>query len=327
MGEVPRSDGSPCYRHVYYVMGKSSLPYAERCVASLLRSTTESLVVMILTDSPEDAAVVDKAIRPHFDGTRHSLRIVDEVEAGKHAAVYYKDFPAIRQFREGHPCWRKVTDPQMYSEWGQEVIILDPDVYFPNPFAFEEPPEFGIALMWQRPNCLLPEEVVRRAFRQNIALADHTDIGVCQYYAPLHLWVLEDLVKRLSEEPLPRSMHIESIVWAALAAQSGGGLFLPQIYHCYRNTIWRRIARRFGRSGVDSLRRINHQNLTAFHAGGEAKHWLVDAEAAGVLGPLRSAPLRHSPKLRYVPFRPGKFERKFFVRRLAAKTGLSRLWQ
>lgn len=313
-------------RNIYYVLGKGSLPYAERCIASLTRSTTETLSVMILTDAPQDAVEIERAVTPHFAGSRHSLRIVDEVEAREKAQSYYADFPSIRQFREGHPCWRKVTDPQMYSEWGEEVIILDPDVYFPNPFAFEPPPQFGIALMYQQPNCLLPEEVVRRAFNANITMVDHTDIGVCQYYAPLNLFYLEDLIGRLSEKPLPRSMHIESIIWAALAAQSGGGLFLPQVWHCYRNSVTGRIARRFGRSGVDCLRRIDFKHVKAFHAGGEAKHWLVEAEKAGVLA-TRGTNITPTPKVRLTPFRRGKFERKFFLRRMAAKTGISRLWQ
>ncbi len=313
-------------RKIYYVLGKGSLPYAERCIASLVRSTRETLSVMILTDSPEDAVLVGEAIEPLFAKTRHSLRVVDEVEARARADFYYADFPAIRRFREGHPCWRKITDPQMYAEWGEEVIILDPDVYFPNPFTFEPAPEFGIALMWQRPNCLLPEAVVRRAFNLAIPMADHTDIGVCQYYSPLNLFLLEDMLERLSSEPLPRSMHIESIVWAALAARSGGGHFLPQVWQCYANTLRSRVARRLGRRGVESLRRLDFKYVKAFHAGGIAKHWLVEAEQAGVLAPRRDN-LAETPLVRYTAYSRSKFERKFFLRRLAAKTGLSRLWE
>jgi hypothetical protein len=313
-------------RKVYYVLGKSSLPYAKCCIASLVRSTTETLSVNILTDAPEDAAAVERATTPLFAGTRHSLRIIDEIEARERANFYYADFPAIRRFREGHPCWRKVTDPQMYAEWGEEVIILDPDVYFPNPFAFEPAPDFGIALMWQRPNCLLPEDVVRRAFRHQITMADHTDIGVCQFYGPLNLFYLEEVINRLSKEPLPRSMHVESIVWAALAAKWGGGHFLPQVWHCYANTVRSRIARRFGRSGIDCLKRLNFKYMKAIHAGGEAKHWLVEAERAGVLS-ARQTNVIPTPKVRYQVFRKGKFERKFLLRRVVAKIGLARLWQ
>lgn len=313
-------------RRVYYVLGKSSLPYAERCIASLVRSTTEVLAVMILTDAPEDAAAVERAIAPLFAATRHSLRIIDEIEARERASFYYTDFPATRQFREGHPCWRKITDPQMYAEQGEEVIILDPDVYFPNPFAFEPTPEIGIALMWQRPNCLLPEDVVRRAFGHQITMADHTDIGVCQFRGPIDLFYLEEVISRLSEKPLPRSMHVESIIWAALAAKGGGGHFLPEVWHCYANTVRSRIARRLGRSGVDCLKRLEFKQMKAIHAGGEAKHWLVDAERAGILNPQQANVLA-TAKIRYKVFRREKFERKFLVRRMVAKVGLARLWQ
>jgi hypothetical protein len=313
-------------RKVYYVLGKSSLPYAERCIASLVRSSTETMAVVILTDSPADAASVSEAITPLFAETRHSLRVIDEVEARARADTYYADFPAIRQFREGHPCWRKITDPQMYAAFGEEVIILDPDVYFPNQFAFEPAPEFGVALMYQPPNCLLPEDVVRRAFEEHITMADHTDIGVCQFNSPINFFYLEEILTKLSEKPLPRSMHIESIVWAALAAQWGGGHFLPQVWHCYRNSLSERVARRLGRSGIESLKRLKLKDMKAFHAGGEAKYWLVDAEKAGILA-HRHANVTPTPKVRYKPFSRSKFERKFLLRRIAAKTGLSRLWQ
>ena len=42
-------------------------------------------------------------------------------------------------FRKGHPCWRKVTDPLLLSEPGAELVLLDPDVYFPNRFRFRRP--------------------------------------------------------------------------------------------------------------------------------------------------------------------------------------------
>ncbi|MCP3730817.1 hypothetical protein M9978_10285 [Sphingomonas sp. MG17] len=313
-------------RNIYYVLGKSSLGYAERCIASLIRSTTEDLSVTILTDSPEDAVEVARVVNPIFHKTEHRVRTIDEVEARARSEIYYADFPAIRRFREGHPCWRKVTDPQMYAKAGDDVIILDPDVYFPNPFAFEPAPDFGLALMYQVPNCLLPEEVVRRAFDQNITMIDHTDIGVCQYRSPLDLRFLEQLIEQLSAAPLPRSMHIESIIWAALAAQCGGGFFQPAAWHCYRNSIPGRIARRLGRSGVDSLRQIDFKRVKAFHAGGEAKHWLVEAENAGVLAPLATN-IAPTSKGRFTAFRRGKFERKMRLRHLAAKTGLSKLWQ
>ncbi len=64
------------------------------------------------------------------------------------------------------------------------MVLLDPDLYFPNTFRFEPTPEQGILLMWQRPNCLLPHKTVRAAMDAGIPLARHVDIGVAQWRGP-----------------------------------------------------------------------------------------------------------------------------------------------
>ena len=104
-----------------------------------------------------------------------------------------------------------------------EMIVLDPDLYFPNRFRFEETPAKGVLLMWQRPSCLLPDEVVEAAFGAGISLAHHTDIGVVQWRAPVDLEWLNWLIEKLGSSRFPHHMHVESIVWAALAMRMGGG--------------------------------------------------------------------------------------------------------
>src|SRR5258708_28942032 len=105
--------------------------------------------------------------------------------------------PKIVSFRRGHPCWRKVTDPSLLSREGEEMIVLDPDIYFPNRFCFEESLHSGLLLMWQKPSCLLPASVVDNATRAGIPLAHHTAIGEAQWQMPIELALLDSLLDKL----------------------------------------------------------------------------------------------------------------------------------
>ncbi len=60
----------------------------------------------------------------------------------------------------------------------ESLVLLDPDLYLPNRFQFEEPPQSAVLLMWQRPNCLYPPHIVRTAMSKGIRMAHHVDIGV-----------------------------------------------------------------------------------------------------------------------------------------------------
>ncbi len=314
-------DGAASRRKVYCVMGARSLRYAHACIASLLANSDEPLNLALLTDSAADAQALRDALLPLAEGTAHLLSVYDQADADARAEEQFSDYPAIRTFRGGHPCWRKITDPVLYAAAGEEVIILDPDVYFPNRFRFEPTPATGLLLMWQRPNCLLPEPLVREAYAKQVEMADHTDIGVCQFRAPLPYAVLEELLETLDTAPHARSMHVESIVWAALAERMGGGYLDPDTWHCFANSVGGRLARRFGKDGVATLRGLGFDKVKAFHAGGVAKDWLVDAERAGLFATPRSlvAPTRIRP---FVGYPQAKFDRKMRTRELARKLGL-----
>lgn len=308
-------------RKLYCVLGVRSLGYAVPCIASLLRNTTERLDLTILTDSADDADRMGGALAPLFVGTPHRLAVHDQAHADARAVEVYRDYPAIAAFRHGHPCWRKVTDPVMYARDGEEVVILDPDVYFPNRFAFEPTPATGLLLMWQRPNCLLPEALVLEAYDRGVAMADHTDIGVCQFRAPLPLAELETVLTTLDTKPYARSMHVESIVWAALAEKMGGGHLDPTAWHCFANSVTSRLARRMGRTGAATLAKLDFGAIKAFHAGGTAKTWLVDAEREGLFASpderIAATPLRP-----YVGYPRSKFEAKLRNRAIAKRLGL-----
>jgi len=308
-------------RQIYCVMGVRSLRYAQACIGSLFTNADEPLDLTVLTDAPADAEVLRAAFTPLADGTAHSVTVYDQADADRRAEEQFRDYPAIRRFRGGHPCWRKITDPALYALPGEEAVIIDPDVYFPNLFRFEPTPETGLLLMWQRPNCLLPEALVLEAYAKNVAMADHTDIGVCQYRAPLPFDLLEELLQMLDTKPHARSMHVESIVWAALAERMGGGYLDAEAWHCFANSVTSRLRRRLGRDGVDTLRTLDLNGTKALHAGGVAKNWLVDAEDAGVFSTPRSvtAPTEIRP---FVGYSRAKFDRKIRTRALARKLGL-----
>lgn len=308
-------------RKLYVVLSARSLPYAHACLGSLLRNAAEMLDVTLITDGPEDKAQLEEAMTAIGTGNGHSWHVFDKADADRRAESRLSAFPATRAFREGHPCWRKITDPPLFAEPGEEMVILDPDVYFPNRFTFEPTPETGILLMHQRPNCLLPEETVRQAFEAGLAMADHTDIGVAQLGAPFDWSVLEHLLETMGVGSLPRSMHVESIVWAELEMLWGGGYLDPVAWRCFDNSVFSRLRRRAGRSGVDTIKALDIGALKCLHAGGVAKNWLPDAEAAGLFAKPadRQADTTVQP---FVPFGRHKFERKFANRRLARRLGL-----
>jgi hypothetical protein len=308
-------------RKLYCVLGVRSLGYAVPCIASLLRNTDERLDLTILTDSAADAGQMQVHLAPLFVDTPHLLVIHDQAHADTLAADVYRDYPAIAAFRHGHPCWRKVTDPVMYAAAGEEVVILDPDVYFPNRFAFEPTPATGLLLMWQRPNCLLPEPLVLEAYDRGVAMADHTDIGVCQFRAPLPYAALEALLTTLDTKPYARSMHVESIVWAALAEQMGGGYLDPVAWHCFANSVTSRLARRMGRTGAATLAALDFAPIKAFHAGGTAKTWLADAEREGLFATPR-VQVAATPLKPFVDYPRRKFAAKLRNRSIAKRLGL-----
>ena len=59
-------------------------------------------------------------------------------------------------------------------------------------------------------------------------------------------------------------MHVEAIVWAALAMRSGGGYLDPEHWHCWRNSQWKRVLRRLGASGRTVLRSEHFEAMNRF---------------------------------------------------------------
>ncbi len=283
-------------RRVCCVLSARSMPYAQHAFRTLLTHSVEPLELSLITDGADDRTALLAMLAETTVPARHRVEVYAQADADQRADVRFARHPNIAAFRHGHPCWRKITDPLLFAGPGDEVIVLDPDLYFPNRFKFEPTPRSGILLMWQRPHCLLPHEVVERAYDSGVRLAHHTDIGVAQWRNDVDLDFLDDLIRRLGGAALPRAMHIESIIWAALAMRMGGGYLDPQHWHCWRNAPWKRVWRKLGASGRSVLRLEDFTSMKCFHGGGIAKWWIPDAVSAGDLPEPRLIDASRSPR-------------------------------
>jgi hypothetical protein len=178
--------------------------------------------------------------------------------------------------------------------------------------------------MWQRPSCLLPDEVVEAAFDAGISLAHHTDIGVVQWRAPIDLEWLNWLIERLGSSQFPRHMHVESIVWAALAMRMGGGYLDPGSWVCWHRSQYKRLLLKFGVSGPLILEREQFSGIKCFHAGGVAKWWLAAAHARGLLDRNEDVTRRTSLQP-FVELRPSRYHSIQLQRRWLKRLGYYRV--
>ncbi len=270
-------------RRIFVVFSPRSLPYAEKGIESLFRNALEPLDVRLITDSPADKQTIVESVSQIKNQQAHAWQVIDQAEADEQANQQFQGFENLKAFRHGHPCWRKLTDPFLFTKDGEEAIILDPDLYFPNKFTFEPTPEQTLLLMWQHPNCLFPPESVYTALNAGIKLVHHVDIGVAQLRAPLDLEWFDWLIGQLGGTALPRSMHIESIVWSAMAMRVGGGHLNPKSWLCWHRSQWKRIVLKLGVSGTRILQMEALDTAKCFHAGGQAKWWIADGCKNGVL--------------------------------------------
>jgi len=287
-------------------LGASSLPYASICIRSLADKLLGDQHIHLLTDSPQDRIQLQEAFA---DIARIQVHWSDELWAGPGNAM--RRFPGIVRLRDGHPCWRKLTDPMLLARDGDEVVVIDPDVYFFRPFVFEPLGDASLRLMWQRANCLLPYSVVEAAFTRDISLADHVDIGIAQYRAPLDLEWLDWAITTLGTLPT-NVMHVEAVLWSSLAMRMGGGYLDSTLWRCWENSQFKRIRRKLGATPAQMLALEDFSRAIAFHAGGTAKYWLAapgSEEQIKYFSTLPSTGTASGKALQpFVPFTAKKFE-------------------
>jgi hypothetical protein len=273
-------------RRVFMILSPRTLGYARGALKSLLTNALEPIQLHLITDTSADKQLLVEETARYTIPSCHRCEIFSQEDLDDHETRLFSSYPNLQRFRKGHPCWRKITDPLLLSSGDDEIVVLDPDLYFPNKFRFETTPDRGLLLMWQRPNCLLPAAIVNAAITKGISLAHHVDIGVAQWRAHVDLDWLEWLLDQLGLEDHPNArfnMHIEAIVWAAIAMRIGGGHLPPEHWHCWRRSQRIRLLRRLRVPGPLLLRHEPFSTIKCFHAGGEAKYWLQAAQARGWL--------------------------------------------
>lgn len=276
-------------RPVYMVLSPRSLNYAQLSLRTLLHHSVDDLALTLITDSAEDRSMLQEALASLAIDPRHSTAVFAEEDFASAEADRFAYFPHLRSFRRGHPCWRKITDPALICKPAEEMILLDPDLYFPNRFRFEETPQQGLLLMWQKPNCLLPPSVVYKALDEQVHLARHVDIGVAHWRLSSSMEELEWLdwlIGKLGGKSLPKAMHVEAIVWSAIAMRYGGGYLDPEYWVCWHRSQRKRIRRKLGEPGTSILKSEAWQQMKCFHAGGEAKWWLRAMEDTRMFPPM-----------------------------------------
>jgi hypothetical protein len=311
------------FRQVFMVLSPRALPYARPCIESLLRNSFQALEFHLITDSAEDTLQLTETMEALHPDKRHRWKVVGETELLDREAITFHGYENLRIFRTGHPCWRKVTDPLLLSEPGAELVLLDPDVYFPNLFQFEVTPESGLLLMFQRPNCLLPPEIVRSAMESGIPLADHVDIGVSHWRAGQDLEWIDWLIGKLGGASLPHVMHVEAIIWAAMGMHQGGGYLDPTRWVCWHRTQLNRVKQKIGIAGEDILRNERWDDMKCFHCGGASKWWIPDC--SGDLLRCRMDHLEPGQILPFVEFTQSKFVRAQRTRSMLRTLGYYKL--
>jgi hypothetical protein len=305
------------------VLSPRALPYARHCIESLLRNSFQALHLHLITDSNEDKIRLIEVMEVVDADKRHCWEVVAEAEMLDREATIFRGFGNLRTFRTGHPCWRKITDPLLLSEHGGELVMLDPDVYFPNLFQFEATPESGLLLMFQRPNCLLPPEIVSRAFEIGIPLADHVDIGVAHWRAGQDLEWIDWLIGKLGGDSLPRVMHVEAIIWAAIGMHEGGGHLDPLRWVCWHRTQLSRIKQKIGIAGEEILRYERWNDMKCLHCGGSSKWWLPDC-SSDILR-RRRGHLEPSQVIPFIEFTREKFAKSQRARSILRTLGYYKL--
>ena len=312
-------------RHVYMVLSPRSLSYARDALESLFRNSIDAMHLRLITDSEQDKEELSAAVSS-LDAGSHTWSVYSEDDLAEREEAIFGGHDHLRDFRRGHPCWRKISDPLLLSDPGEEMVLLDPDLYFPNRFQFEQTPQNGLLLMYQLPNCLYPPEVVNTAIEGGIRLAHHVDIGVAHWRAAADLDWLNWLIGRLGGKQLPRLMHIEAIVWAALAMRVGGGHLDPVYWKCWRRSPAKRVMTKLGVSGQSILKSEPWTGIKCFHAGGEAKNWLHAARLAGMLDGRteQTVPGRVIP---FVELTPANYARELAFKRVLQALGYYQIFR
>ncbi|NNL90049.1 MAG: hypothetical protein HKP25_13360 [Marinicaulis sp.] len=313
-------------RRVFCILSSNALPYARHAVLTLFHNCLEEVDLTLITDDAEDKATIDAALAAEASLAGKKWRVADKDECDKRAQTVFAKHQNIAAFRDGHPCWRKVTDPLLFIERDEEAITLDPDLYFPNKFTFEETPATGVQIFYQGPNCLYPPAAVEKAFNIPVKLADHVDIGAAQVrLSAFDLDWFDWFCGALDWEEFTPFMHIEAIAWSALAMQLGGGYLDREAWHCWQRGHLKRVAIAAGFPGDKLLRMEPLDKIKCIHVSGPSKWWVVDAIKSGALKSGGAVFDQPTPIKPFIEYEYETFQRQQRTKDLARKLGYYKL--
>lgn len=313
-------------RIVYIVLSSRSLPYARICIRTMLNNCVEAVHLRLLVDDRDEQALLEREMQAIPIPARSQVEIIAKDVVSDRLRERFPALEGLRQLHEGHPCWRKIIDPLVLSAPGDEIIVADPDLLFPNRFTFETTPRDGVMMMRQGPNCLFPPEAVRATFDLGVRLANHVDIGVAQVRAgAVDLDWLDGLARGLDVARFRPFMHIEAIIWSALAMRIGGRHLASDAWRCWERGKIKRLAVAFGMPGRWALNLEPLARLKCIHVSGPSKWWVTAAMEAGNLKEFhndRTAPTQGVP---YIELTRTHYAREEKMKAALAKAGVYRI--
>ena len=282
--QTPSEGQMSLKRRVFMLLSTRSWPYAQHCVKTLIANSVEPVDLKLIVDNQTEAAQMDLLVKGLDPDLTEQISIVERDDVRSRLLNRFPEKKGLLGLHDGHPCWRKIIDPIVLSEPDEEIIVIDPDLYFPNRFAFEPTPKTGVMMMRQGPNCLFPADAVRAVYDLGVRLANHVDIGVAQVQCgAIDLDWLDWLAASIDLNRFRSFMHIEAIVWSALAMKMGGTHLNPIAWKCWERGHLKRLAVSLGVPGPMTLRLEPLSQIKCIHVSGPSKWWVTEAIENGSL--------------------------------------------
>lgn len=271
-------------RNVFILLSSRSLPYARICIDTMLRNSLDPVRLRLVVDDQAEETAIAEGLADLAIPEHSRLEVIGKDMVQETLRDRFPGLVGLHQLHDGHPCWRKIIDPIALSGAQDEIIVTDPDLVFPNRYCFEPPMEDGVRMMWQRANCLLPPAAVRRSFDLGVRLSNHVDIGVAQVRAgAIDLEWLDWYARMLDVPDFRKFMHIEAIIWSALAMRMGGEHLNPGVWKCWQRGQLKRVAIALGLPGRWTLKLENLGAMKCIHVSGMSKWWIKEAMETGLV--------------------------------------------